>query len=218
MAENTAPIVMAARGLGLLADGGWLYRDVDLTVSRGTIVAIVGTSTSGRSSLVQAFAGHLKPTQGSVEIFEQGSWVNVLNAARARIALAELPRHLADDPAAQVHECVSHQLLLSGIPRSSDVFEMAAEIVGFGPGTTGAVADLTVLERRLLEIALALTAPITVVAVDAVDAGLRDDEATTLWSALRATAATGIAVIAGTTALPEGADQTIVLDTPQHSH
>jgi ABC-2 type transport system ATP-binding protein len=218
MADVTGPAILAAHNLGLKGPDGWSFRNVDLTIARATVVAIVGTPGSGRSALVRTLAGKETPTQGRLEVFDQGSWVSSTNGLRGRIAVAQLPEHLRENPTAQIHECVADQLLLTGISRSSDVFDTAAEIVGFRPERTTTVADLSHLQRRLLELALALTAPVAVVVIDDVDARLSTAEAATLWSALRSAASTGCAIVAGTSTPPDAADQTVVLDTPQHSH
>jgi ABC-type Mn2+/Zn2+ transport system ATPase subunit len=43
-------------------------RDVDLTVTAGTIVAVIGPNGSGKSTLVSAISGLVKPSRGSVRI------------------------------------------------------------------------------------------------------------------------------------------------------
>jgi homopolymeric O-antigen transport system ATP-binding protein len=46
----------------------WALRDVDLSVRRGTTLAVVGVNGSGKSTLLQLIAGILQPTSGRVHV------------------------------------------------------------------------------------------------------------------------------------------------------
>jgi lipopolysaccharide transport system ATP-binding protein len=46
----------------------WALRDVDLTISRGEVVGVVGQNGSGKSTLLQLVCGTLTSTQGEVQI------------------------------------------------------------------------------------------------------------------------------------------------------
>lgn len=68
-AEPTAgqgtPLVRA-EGLGHHWDGHWLFRDVDLSVSAGERIALLGGSGSGKSTLGNLLLGLRAPAQGRV--------------------------------------------------------------------------------------------------------------------------------------------------------
>jgi iron(III) transport system ATP-binding protein len=55
-------------GVTLAYRGRTVLEDVDLTVEEGEIVAVVGPSGSGKSSLLRAIAGFLDPLAGSIRI------------------------------------------------------------------------------------------------------------------------------------------------------
>ncbi|MET9908292.1 sugar ABC transporter ATP-binding protein [Streptomyces sp. NPDC006476] len=61
--DEAAPVLLEARGLTSEA-----YQNVDLTVRRGEVVGLAGSSASGKIELAEAFAGLRTPTGGTAEL------------------------------------------------------------------------------------------------------------------------------------------------------
>ena len=93
--------VLTARGLGLRTRRGWVFRDVDLDVEPGELVALTGPSGSGRTSLLLALAGHFRTTAGTRRL-----------AGRAGIGL--VPRINEPEPGLTAAEQVRERELLLG--------------------------------------------------------------------------------------------------------
>ncbi|MET9758852.1 sugar ABC transporter ATP-binding protein [Streptomyces sp. NPDC006372] len=62
-ADRDAPVLLEARGLTSPA-----YRDIDLTVRRGEVVGLAGSSASGKIELAESFTGLHTPTSGTARV------------------------------------------------------------------------------------------------------------------------------------------------------
>ena len=62
------PALLAARGLGVAYGDVQALRDITLSVGAGELVAVVGANGAGKSSLLKAMAGVLRPQQGALTL------------------------------------------------------------------------------------------------------------------------------------------------------
>lgn len=76
----TTPII-EIEGLKNKLGGQWVHTDVNLTVNKGEIIAIIGGSGSGKTTILRCILMLLKPTAGSIRIFGQS--INGLNERQA---------------------------------------------------------------------------------------------------------------------------------------
>lgn len=73
--------VIEIKGMKNFLGGQWVHTDVNLTVNKGEILAIIGGSGSGKTTILRSLLMLLKPTEGSIKIF--GEEINSLNAEQA---------------------------------------------------------------------------------------------------------------------------------------
>ncbi|MFD9870495.1 ATP-binding cassette domain-containing protein [Streptomyces niveus] len=228
MAEPHGAAVVA-EGFGLKGPRGWVFRDVGVDLPPGGILAIEGPSGSGRTCLLLALTGRMRPTAGFAEI--GGLRVPRAMAAVRRIsALGPVTGVSELDPALTVGEHLGERVLLrrhhtslggalrdlvrpraeraaEKRRRTDDALTAAGlDLAVLPKGGRTSVRDLERLEALRLSVALALVGRPRLLAVDDLDLGLSDAERAVAWDLLRSVAADGTTVVAVCGRAPAGTD------------
>lgn len=73
--------VIEITGLTNCLGGQWVHKDVNLKVEQSEIVAIIGGSGSGKTTILRSLLMLLKPTSGSIKVF--GQEITNLTGAKA---------------------------------------------------------------------------------------------------------------------------------------
>lgn len=73
--------IIEIKGLKNYLGGQWVHSDVNLTVKKGEILAIIGGSGSGKTTILRSILMLLKPTAGSICVFGQD--ISKLNETEA---------------------------------------------------------------------------------------------------------------------------------------
>jgi ABC-2 type transport system ATP-binding protein len=178
--------VVTARGLGLRTRRGWIFRDVDLDVKQGELVALTGPSGSGRTSLLLALAGRFVTNRGTIE-------------RRGPAALGYVPDVSEPEPGLTVAEHVEERLLLAGRARWRRGYrkELVTAALDDYPGDPDElIRNLDTYHRHLLGLVLARIENPRLVVVDDADADLSAAERAELWLRLRSLTDHDIAVVA----------------------
>ena len=72
--EQSEPLVrshLSIKDLGLKRNGRWLFRNLNWEIPRGSVVAVVGPSGVGKSSLLNCLAGLLRAERRQADVFVQ---------------------------------------------------------------------------------------------------------------------------------------------------
>ncbi|MFI0219567.1 ATP-binding cassette domain-containing protein [Streptomyces lydicus] len=215
---------VTAAGFGLKGPRGWAFRNIDLTAGPGSLIAVQGPSGSGRTCLLLALTGRMKPAEGTAEVGGL-PLPKKMAAVRAVSALAHVPGVAELDPALTVGEHLRERALLQGRfggslrallrPRrerraeARALVDGALDAAGLDPeslpkGIRTSVRDLERLEALRLSVALALVGGPRLLAVDDTDLKLSDEERAAAWAMLRGLAAAGTTVLAVCSEPPEG--------------
>ncbi|MFF9212729.1 MULTISPECIES: ATP-binding cassette domain-containing protein [unclassified Streptomyces] len=225
MDDDAPGLAVAARGLGLKGPRGWAFRGIDIDAEPGALIAITGPSGSGRTCLLLALTGRMRPTEGSATV--GGHRVPRGMAALRRVsALAHVPGVTDLDPALTVGEHLRERALLQrrfgdGLrsllrPRAERAATAAGRVdaalaaAGLGlrdlpKGPRTAVRDLERLEALRLSVALALIGRPGLLGVDDADLKLADAERAETWALLRSLTESGTTVVAVCSEAPEDA-------------
>ncbi|MFF2505359.1 ATP-binding cassette domain-containing protein [Streptomyces sp. NPDC058067] len=223
--DGPGGVAVGAEGFGLEGPRGWAFRGVDIDAGPGELVAIEGPSGSGRTCLLLALTGRMRPTEGTASVGGL-RLPKQLSAVRRISALAHVPGVTDLDPALTVGEHLRERALLQRRfdgsvrallrPRAERTaasrlrIDSALAAAGLGlealpKGSRTAVRDLERTEALRLSVALALIGRPRLLGVDDTDLKLSDAERTEVWDLLRSVAASGTTVVAVCSEAPEGA-------------
>jgi ABC-2 type transport system ATP-binding protein len=169
--------VLTARGAGVRRRRRWLFRDLDVTVEPGEVVAVVGPPGSGRTTVLLALAQRFRLSAGRVTV-------------DGPAALGHVPGVSTPEPVFTVAEHVRERLALLGRSRRE---ADSVDLRGLDPETKG--RDLTPYEKQVLGLVLAQLANPVVIALDGFEEGLDARERAGLLRLLTEIAATGPAVL-----------------------
>jgi ABC-2 type transport system ATP-binding protein len=223
---------VTAEDFGLKGPRGWAFRGIRVDAEPGSLIAVEGPSGSGRTCLLLALTGRMRPTEGTAAV-GPSRLPKQMAAVRRSSALAHVPGVTDLDPALTVGEHLSERALLQrrfggslrGLlrPRSERAAEaklrIDAALAAAGldrealpKGSRTAVRDLERLEALRLSVALALIGRPRLLGVDDTDLKLADAERAEVWALLKSIAESGTTVVAVCSEAPEGA---VVVSTHQ---
>ena len=173
-------------------------RDVEFTVERGELVALVGPNGAGKSTLFNIIAGAFPPTRGRV-VFEGRDVTGRSSHDLARLGIARTFQQTTlfgeqtalENVLQGLHRHVPGRLLagLLGAPayreeqRELERRALAVlEFLGIAAYHDALAADLPLGIQKLLTVAVALATEPTLLLLDEPAAGLSHDEATRMMN------------------------------------
>ncbi|MGA5112280.1 ATP-binding cassette domain-containing protein [Streptomyces pseudogriseolus] len=229
--DDPSGLAVVADGLGLKGPRGWAFRDVSADAAPGALIAVTGPSGTGRTCLLLALTGRMRPTEGRAVVGGL-ELPRRMAAVRRRSALAHVAGVTDLDPALTVAEHLREQELLSrrfggargALPRPRRLIRpraerreerrrrvdeaLAAAGLGLGAlpkGGRTAVRDLERVEALRLSLALALLGRPRLLGIDDADLKLSAAEREEVWTLLRSVSGTGVTVLAVCSEPPPGA-------------
>ncbi|WP_338676181.1 ATP-binding cassette domain-containing protein [Streptomyces sp. SCSIO 30461] len=221
---ETHGAAVTAENFGLKGPRGWAFRGVGIKAEPGSLIAVEGPSASGRTCLLLALTGRMKPSEGHAEVAglrlpRKMATVRQVTALGPVQGVSEL------DPALTVAEHLRERAMLqrrydgslrallrprgerraAALARVEEALRTAGLDVEMLPkGNRTSVRDLERLEALRLSIALAMTGRPRLLAVDDIDLKLSDAERAEAWDLLRGIAAQGTTVLVACSQAPDG--------------
>ncbi len=190
------------RGIGKTYPGVTALADVDLAVSAGEVVGLIGENGAGKSTLVKILGGVTRPTSGTLRIDgAERDGLTVGEAIAAGIAIVHQELNLFDNLDVAANVFLGREPRRGGLLRLIDRPALRAQVqpildrlgVEFGPDTP--VSELSLAQMQLVEIAKALSLDARLLILDEPTSSLTLTETDRLLRVIRDLKAAGVCVV-----------------------
>lgn len=200
------PVILRVRGVTARRGRRTVLSDLDLTVRRGEVVAVVGANGAGKSTLLQVCAGLLHAASGSVERTDRFGYAPQLDALAPLLTVDEHLRLFgAANGAGRAHSIsTGHRIL---------------QRLGWRPDGGQAVGTLSGGTQQKLNLALAQLASPELLLLDEPYQGLDALAYEDLWMLIEAWRSSGAGVLLVTHLLRDidFVDRVVELPAPESS-
>jgi general nucleoside transport system ATP-binding protein len=195
----SSPVAVRLSGITKRYPGVVANHDIDITVRRGHVHAIVGENGAGKSTLMKTLYGMHKPDEGEIEV--DGAPVHLsspADAIRAGIGMVHQHFMLADNLT------VLENIVLGAEPSQGGILDKGAarrkingisDTYGLGLNPDALVEDLGVGDRQRVEICKVLYRGAKILILDEPTAVLVPQEVDELFGNLRDLKAEGLTVL-----------------------
>ncbi len=190
---TTSPVLEVAGVKSSAPNGTTLLDDVSFTVERGWLVAVVGPTGAGKSSLAKALLGQLTLSAGTVRVTGRGEE----DGRSGRVA--GVPQDDATHPKLSLRRTLEHAAALrvdaTPAKRRHSVDAVLAEL-GLTSRAGTHLADLSGGERKRANVAVELVGRPDLLVLDEPTAGLDPGFEKSVFANLRTLADTGRTIVA----------------------
>ena len=197
--DSTGTPVLEARGITKRFPGVIANNNVDLTIHKGQIVALLGENGAGKSTLVKMIYGLYDPDEG--EILLNGKPVKLKGPRDAiRRGIGMVHQHFQLVPVFTVAENVilgdePHRSIFVNMKKATAEVARLSEEYGLKVDVNAKVEDLPVGAQQRVEILKALYRKAEILIMDEPTAVLTPQETDELLTVMRGFADNGVAVI-----------------------
>jgi ribose transport system ATP-binding protein len=190
--ETDTDTVLQLTGIVKRFPGVTALKGVSLTLRAGEVHALLGENGAGKSTLMSVASGSISPDEGTIALGDQV--VGHLTPVQARAGrLMIVHQHPAVVPDLTVAENLA--LASPSVKATPAWMREQLERVDLGVPLGARLEELTVAQRQLLELTKALAIQPRVLILDEPTAPLGADRVQTVFTLVRAAAASGTAVV-----------------------
>lgn len=198
------PEGIRARGLGMRAGEGWVYRHVTVSAFPGEVLEVRGAGGTGRSMLLLTLAGRARATTGTLWVLGH-QLPHDTRQVRGLASVARLDDVVGPEDQHTVDQAFRERARWDRVhPAGSDGtgyrVDEVRELTALGAAGGERVAGLPAVQRTLLAVALAALERPKVLVLDDLDDGLPPDEQAMVWTALGQVSAADECITIATTA------------------
>ena len=174
-------------------------QDVDLTLNKGEVLAVIGENGAGKSTLMKILAGVQPLDAGEIRI--DGKIVQLVSVEAALsqgIALIHQELNLADNLEVGANIFLGREPCRFGLIDHDRVYresQQFLEMVGLAVDSATLVKELTVGKQQMVEIAKALSINARVLIMDEPTSSLSQRETDNLFEVIKDLRAAGVSII-----------------------
>ncbi|WP_323180918.1 ABC transporter ATP-binding protein [Streptomyces sp. NBC_01142] len=196
MKASSSPHAVELRGITKRFPGVVANHDIDITVRRGTVHALVGENGAGKSTLMKILYGMQKPDEGTIAVDgEQVSFHNPGDAIARGIGMVHQHFMLADYLTVLENVVLGSEKLYGIGDRARAKIKEISDAYGLNVRPDVHVEDLGVADRQRVEILKVLYRGARTLILDEPTAVLVPQEVDALFDNLRELKAEGLTVI-----------------------
>jgi ribose transport system ATP-binding protein len=193
-------VILEMKQVNKSFDATHAVRDVDFTLRRGEIQALIGENGAGKSTLMNILGGVIQPDSGSMYI--DGQKVKISNTLSARehgIAFIHQELNLVNDLEVYANMFLGDEIKKrSGLLNIEKMCEKSSEIlrllnVDLNPKTI--VSELDASYKQIVEIAGAILKNAGIIIMDEPTTSLTDVEIENVFKIMRSLKANGIGIV-----------------------
>jgi branched-chain amino acid transport system ATP-binding protein len=189
--------LLEVQGLTVRFGGLCALNDLSLRAQPGEILGLIGPNGAGKTTFINAVTGAVKAT-GSVTF--NGRSISGLQSFKiARLGLARTYQIVQPFPEMSALDNVAAGALFSGaapsLAKAREQAEAVLEQVGLGREAHSFAEELTLAQRKRLEVAKGLASSPRMLLLDEVNAGLNAAEIDEALQLIRSIAAAGVAIL-----------------------
>jgi ABC-type sugar transport system ATPase subunit len=196
----TEPALISMRGIVKRYPGVTALRDVDLSVEKGEVMAVVGENGAGKSTLLKILAGAARADEGVIEVSGVARDIQTPRDSQAcGIAVIyqelNLANHLSVAENIYVGREIKTRLGLVDFRAMERGAAALLNSLGVAISPKELVGNLNIALRQMVEIAKALLVDARIVVMDEPTSSLTEEEVETLLELVRNLRSNGVSVI-----------------------
>ena len=204
-ASPSHPVAVSVQDASLRIGRHWIFRDVRFDAPPHGVVAVVGSSGSGKTSLLLSLAGRMHLSEGTVDVGSlrvSGPKTSgaALRAIRSRVAVARIADLVGLDPELTLHHNIRDAADWVGVKRSVAVekFDAWRERLELELDPQMRLSELPSIEATAAHLILATLGDPDLIVLDDISDRLTVGERRQIWTIVRQIAESGPVVVAST--------------------
>jgi len=192
------PLIQAA-GLSKHFPGVVALQDVELSVTKGEAVAVIGENGAGKSTLMKILSGIYQPDSGEIRFNGEPVALTSVNVAQALgISLIHQELNLADNLDVAGNVFLGREPRRMGLldkPRMRQQTQVILDQLGASFKADTPVSDLSLGQQQLVEIAKALSLDAKLIIMDEPTSSLSTRESEVLFKIIQDLKAAGLSIL-----------------------